>query len=189
MQNESDEGAIEEQIPAVRRYARALVRDDDRADDLVQDCLERAISRFHQFERGTNLRTWLFRILHNRYCDILRQKRRAGPQVPFEDWEYAVRSPANQGDALEVRDLQRALARLSKQHRQVLLLISLEGFSYEEAASVLNIPVGTVRSRLFRAREHLRSIQSEMHSPSTERHWNDRCEPDVLWSTYGRLRA
>lgn len=173
--SEDTERAIEEHIPAVRRYALALMRDGDRADDLVQDCLERAVSRFHQFESGTNLRTWLFRILHNRFCDLMRQARRAGPQVPYEDW--AASSSAEQGNAIELRDFQRALDLLSKQHRQVLLLVSLEGFSYGEAASVLNIPVGTVRSRLFRAREHLREVRHQMNTPKPRRNnqvrWQD----------------
>ena len=151
--------AIESHIPALRRYARALVRDADKADDLVQDCLERSVSRFFQFQPGTNLRTWLFTIMHNLHCDALRRTQRRGPHVPINEWEAGAQYPATQAASVELREFERAFARLTKRDQHLLFLIGVEGFSYEEVAEVLGIAVGTVKSRLFRARERLRALQ------------------------------
>lgn len=151
--------AIESHIPALRRYARALVRDADKADDLVQDCLERSVSRFFQFQPGTNLRTWLFTIMHNLHCDALRRTQRRGPHVPINEWEAGAQYPATQSSTIEIREFERAFARLTKRDQHLLFLIGVEGFSYEEVAEVLGIAVGTVKSRLFRARERLRALQ------------------------------
>lgn len=153
--------AIEEHIPALRRYARALVRDADKADDLVQDCLERSVSRIDQFAPGTNLRTWLFTIMHNLHCDTLRRVQRRGPHVPINEWESNAQYPATQSTAVEIREFERAFARLTKRDQHLLLLVGVEGFSYEEVSEVLGIAVGTVKSRLFRARERLRGLMGE----------------------------
>ena len=150
---------VAEQIPALHRYARSLAGSADKADDLVQDCLERAVAHFDQFRPGTNLRAWLFTILHNVHCDHRRQVARRGVQVPIEDWAQELRSPASQPKQLEVRDLSRAFDGLSEAHRQVLILAGVEGLSCEEAAEQLHIAVGTVKSRLFRARANLRATQ------------------------------
>jgi RNA polymerase sigma-70 factor (ECF subfamily) len=160
--------AVEQHIPALRRYARALARDPDRADDLVQDCLERAVSRFDQYQPGTNLRTWLFTILHNLHCDALRRQSRRGIHVPVDEWMENARSPAEQPRAMQLRDFRRAFRSLHENDQQILLLIGLEGFSYEEVSEVLDVAVGTVKSRLFRARERLRALESEMATPSAE---------------------
>ncbi|MDX1711166.1 MAG: sigma-70 family RNA polymerase sigma factor [Rhodovibrionaceae bacterium] len=159
--------AIEEQIPALRRYARALVRNADRADDLVQDCLERAVSRFHQFQPGTNLRTWMFTILHNVHCDALRRQKRRGTDVPIEEWERRAKTNANQPRAMEMRDFRRMFSKLPESDRHILYLVGVEGYSYEEASEVLDVAVGTVKSRLFRARERLRTLQDGMTEPMT----------------------
>jgi RNA polymerase sigma-70 factor, ECF subfamily len=153
--------AIEAQIPSLRRYARALTGSVDRADDLVQDCLERAIARFDQFQAGTDLRAWLFTILHNVHCDQGRRLSRRGPQVPFEDCEYQLKIPARQTERLELRDFTRAFRSLSTDHQRILLLAGVEGFSCEETAQILGIAVGTVKSRLSRARENLRLAQAK----------------------------
>lgn len=165
MLTHDDARAIEAQIPALRRYARALVRDAEAADDLVQDCLERAVARFSQFRPGTNLRTWLFTILHNVHCDGLRRRRRQGVHVPLEEWEPSARAPANQRGAAQLRDFRRAFDTLAESDRQILLLVGLEGFSYEEASQMLDLAVGTVKSRLFRARERLRAIETAHGEP------------------------
>ncbi|MBK1667526.1 hypothetical protein CKO28_05710 [Rhodovibrio sodomensis] len=157
--------AIEEHIPALRRYARALVRDSDRADDLVQDCLERGISRFAQFQPGTNLRTWLFTILHNLHCDTLRRQSRRGVHVPIDDWMEIAQTSAEQPRAMHLRDFRRAFRGLQESDQQILLLIGVEGFTYEEAAEVLDVAVGTVKSRLFRARDRLKTREIEMNTP------------------------
>lgn len=160
---------IEQHIPALRRYARALARDPDRADDLVQDCLERAVARFDQFRPGTNLRTWLFTILHNLHCDAKRRQRRRGIHVSLEEWTNLAPRHVEQPWAMQFRDFRRAFHSLDDSDQQILLLIGLEGCTYEEASEVLHIAVGTVKSRLFRARERLRAVELEMAKPALSR--------------------
>jgi RNA polymerase sigma factor (sigma-70 family) len=154
---------IEPLIPALRRYARGLLRDRVAADDLVQDCLERAISRWHQRHADGDARTWLFTILHNLAINRLRQAQRRGQHIAIEAAdEAALARPATQEDRLRYRDLLQALSNLPEEQRSVLLLVSVEGLSYAEAATVLNIPIGTVMSRLARGREKLRlAIEGE----------------------------
>jgi RNA polymerase sigma-70 factor (ECF subfamily) len=151
---------IEAEIPRLRRFALALTRERDTADDLVQDCIARALAAWAT-RRGddASLRPWLFAILHNRWRS--RQQRDwtrpdrvalddtndAGPEVSGGQWE-----------ALEMRDLESALAKLSEEQRSVLLLVGVEGLSYEETARVQGVPIGTVMSRLARARDRLRSL-------------------------------
>lgn len=162
---------IEEQIPYLRRYARALTGDVDAADDLVQDCLERAVARFEQFRPGTNLRAWLFTILHNVHCDQCRRAIRRGPELPIEEGADRLVTPADQTVGLHLRDFKRAFTRLSEPHRRVLLLVGLEGFSYEQASEILGVEVGTVKSRLFRARETLRRTQLTLEQERTAMSW------------------
>ena len=149
---------IEDEIPRLRRYARALTRDINAADDLVQDCLTRALSKIHLWQKGTDLRAWLFTILHNQYVNHGRRAVREGSAVGLSDAEPLLTSAPNQGKRLELRDLERAIAKLPEEQRSVLLLVGLEGMRYEEVAAVLNVPVGTVRSRLSRGREMLRQL-------------------------------
>ena len=151
----SDAQSLVELIPRLRRYARALVGERAAADDLVQDTLERAWSKLHLYRRGTDLRAWLFTVMHNVHVNRLRAAR---PADPLEDDMPELAQRATQGDALVVRDLERAVAALPDAQRQVLLLVALEDLSYEETARVLEIPIGTVMSRLARAREKLRSL-------------------------------
>jgi len=142
-------------IPRLRRYARALAGERAAADDLVQDTLERAWSKLHLFRRGTDLRAWLFTVMHNVYVN---QVRAARPTDALEDDMPELAQRASQGDALLVRDLERAISVLPEAQREVLLLVALEDLSYEETARVLGIPIGTVMSRLARAREKLRAL-------------------------------
>ena len=151
-----DSAAILTELPRLRRYARALVGDRAAADDLVQDTLERAWSRFTQWRQGSDLRAWLFSIMHNLRVD---QLRRPGLNaLPMDDEELMVPTRATQSDHLEVVDLEVALSRLPEEQRAVLLLVALEEMSYEEVAAALGIPMGTVMSRLARGRERLRLI-------------------------------
>ncbi len=146
---------IETHIPRLRRYARALTGDTNRADDLVQDTLERAWSKFTLWRRGSDLRAWLFSIMHNVHINQIDYRaRRPEEQMPEDPVEIAV--TGNQERSLEVRDLASALTQLPTEYREVLLLIGLEELKYEEVAKVLNIPLGTVMSRLARGRERLR---------------------------------
>lgn len=154
---------VEPLIPALRRYARALLRDHTAADDLVQDCLERTIGRWHQRRPEGDTRTWVFTILHNLAINRFRQTARHGRSVALDEVDEAfLARPPSQEDRLQQRDLLRALATLPDDHRSVLLLVSVEGLSYAEAARVLNVPIGTVMSRLARARDKLsRAVENE----------------------------
>jgi RNA polymerase sigma-70 factor (ECF subfamily) len=166
--NKGQAAAIEAQIPSLRRYARALTGSVDRADDLVQDCLERAIARFGQFQPGTDLRAWLFTILHNVHCDQGRRRSRRGREIPLEDCDHQLRIPARQNQRLELRDFARAFRSLSTDHQRILLLAGVEGFSCEETARILGVAVGTVKSRLSRARENLRLAQTKGDLPQQQ---------------------
>jgi len=146
---------IEPLIPALRRYARALMRDRASADDLVQDCLERAVSRWYQ-RRDGNVRAWLFTILHNLAVNQFRKAASRGRHVPIDEAnEDSFGEAAVQEQKLIYQDVLSKLARLPDEQRAVLLLVAVEDLSYAEAAKVLGIPVGTVMSRLSRARERL----------------------------------
>ena len=146
-----------ELIPALRRYARSLTGDADAAEDLVQDSLERTLSRIHLYQQGTNLRRWVFTILHNRFCDIARRHRRQGRAIPIHEWDGDVAIGPRQSERMEVRDLQKALNRLPETDRKVIQLAALDGLSHVETAQELGVAIGTVKSRLFRARERFRS--------------------------------
>ncbi|MGH7096929.1 MAG: sigma-70 family RNA polymerase sigma factor [Stellaceae bacterium] len=146
------------EIPRLRRYARALTRDASRADDLVQSCLVRAVAKQHLWQVGTDLRAWLFTILHNQHVNDVRRAVREGVSVAVEDVAPILTVQSNAGAALQLRDLERAIAVLPEEQRQVILLVGLEGMRYEDVATILDIPIGTVRSRLSRGREMLRKL-------------------------------
>jgi RNA polymerase sigma-70 factor, ECF subfamily len=156
-------GLLEKEIPRLRRYARALTRDESRADDLVQETLVRAIAKQHFWRWGSNLRAWLFTIMHHQNADLVRRSVREGRAVEIDD-TVALPGTRPSGTAatdpawrLSVRDLDRALARIREEQRQVILLIALES-TYEEAATILDVPIGTIRSRLSRGRTALRML-------------------------------
>ncbi len=155
----SDALSMIELIPRLRRYARALVGDRAAADDLVQDTLERAWSKLHLYRHGTDLRAWLFTVMHNVHVNRVRAAR---PTEPLDDEMPELAQRATQGDALIVRDLERGIAALPLAQREVLLLVALEDLSYAETARALGIPIGTVMSRLARAREKLRASMQGM---------------------------
>jgi RNA polymerase sigma-70 factor, ECF subfamily len=148
--------AVAAEIPRLRRYARALLGDDGEADDLIQDTLERALARLPQWREGDNPRKWLFSILHNLHVDGLRRKSRRPPHVGLES--LGIDQSAPSADGASGRDIDSALQLLSGEQRRVVLLVGLEGLSYAETAEVLQIPVGTVMSRLARGRERLRTL-------------------------------
>jgi len=152
---------IVEQIPHLRRYARALVGDRVQADDLVQDCLERAWSRIHLWKTGTNIRAWLFTILHNLHLNAARKRRNTPGLTPIEGGAAIPSVRPTQEDGLEVFSMWNAFSRLPDTQRAAILLIALEEMSYEEAAAVLDIPIGTLMSRIHRGRERLRGLMSD----------------------------
>ena len=154
---------VEPLIPALRRYARALMRDRNSADDLVQDCLERAVSRWHQ-RRDGDVRAWLFTILHNLAVNQFRKTAVRGQHVAIDEAnEGQFGEAAVQEQKLIYQDVLAKLATLPEDQRAVLLLVAVEDLSYADAAKVLGIPLGTVMSRLSRAREKL---QQEIEGPT-----------------------
>lgn len=144
-------------IPSLRRYARGLAGSKEAADDLAQDTLERAWNRIELWQRRDDPRAWLFSIMHNLFVDRLRSQR-ASPVYAMGEEEIEAPVRATQTDMLEVRDLDKALLRLPPDQREVLLLVAVERMSYKQVANALGIPLGTVMSRLSRAREQLRAI-------------------------------
>lgn len=147
---------VEPMIPALRRYARALLGDRESADELVQDCLERVISRWSQRRDDGDTRQWVFAILHNLAMNRLRQRTRRGLHLAIEDIDEAeLSTPAQQEHRLMHHELMRAVDRLHEDQRAVLLLVAVEDLSYAEAAKTLEIPIGTVMSRLARARQRV----------------------------------
>lgn len=143
-------------IPRLRRYARALVRDASRADDLVQDTLERALVKLDLWRPDSDLRAWLFTLMHNLFVN---QVRSIGNQPVCElDEANDVPVSGGQNEAMTARDIHAALARLPDEQREVMLLVGLEQFAYADAARILGVPLGTVMSRLSRARERMRQL-------------------------------
>ena len=145
-----------EQLPGLRRYARALTGDGWAADDLVQDTLERACAKWQLWLAGSDLRAWLFTLMHNLYMNQRRTVQPTAGAVQIDEIQSEL--PAAEGDTDSALDLTRCLKRLPDEQRAVLLLVALEDMSYAEAAKVLGIPIGTVMSRLSRARSRLREL-------------------------------
>jgi len=151
-----DSAEIATHIPRLRRYARALAGDGHRADDLVQDTVERALAIFHLWLRGSDMRAWMFAIMHNVFINQLNARR----ELELDEAAEARLESAPRGDPLELRDLDAALQRLPAEQREVLLLVGLEQLSYAEVSAALNVPIGTVMSRLSRGRERLRAVMA-----------------------------
>ena len=151
-------------LPQLRRYARALTGDRAWADDLVQDTAERALARWAAFRPNSNLRAWLLTILRHLYIDQLRGRREIAVDDESAPWRN-LEAPHGEVDGLVLRDLQRALYCLPVEQREVMLLVCVEDMSYQEASVVLNVPAGTVMSRLSRAREHMRVLLGEEPEP------------------------
>lgn len=149
---------VEPMIPALRRYARGLLKDRETADDIVQDCLERVVMNWSR-RRDANARSWVFAILHNLAVNRIRQETRRVGTVAIEEMPEATGAlSAGQEQTLFGQDVLAAIERLPPDYRSILLLISVEDLSYAEAATVLDVPIGTVMSRLSRAREQLKLI-------------------------------
>ncbi|HEX7642065.1 MAG TPA: RNA polymerase sigma factor [Burkholderiaceae bacterium] len=140
-------------IPRLRRYARALTGSRSDADDLVQDTVERGWSRLSLWRHGSDMRAWLFSIMHNLHADRFRRTQPVLEELDDDMPQHSVPAPA-----LDMRDLESCLRRLPDEQREVLLLVALEDMRYEDVATTLGIPVGTVMSRLSRGREKLRLL-------------------------------
>lgn len=156
---------IEGSVPALRRYARSLTRNADRADDLVQDCIERAIRKQGLWRPTAPLQSWLFRMLLNIYRNDLRRDRRRGDQIPIDGMLVEPSIAPAQPGRIALGEISRAIDTLPHDQREALLLVVLEGMSYSEAAEILTIPIGTLMSRLGRARAALRSLTGTADEP------------------------
>jgi RNA polymerase sigma-70 factor (ECF subfamily) len=156
---------VEREIPRLRRYARALTRAPDRADDLVQDTLVRALTKGQLWQPGTDIRAWLFTIMHNQHVNTVRRGVREAAAVDLDHLSYALVATTDPTSSRQLRELDCALARLPDEQREVVLLVGLEGVSYEDAAQILGVPIGTVRSRLSRGRETLRGLMGRREEP------------------------
>lgn len=160
---------VEPLIPGLRRYAYSLVRNGDAADDLVQDCLERAVSRWHLRRTDGDLRAWLYAILRNHHLSAMRKLGRRGIHVTFDELTQQPSVEGGQGEVAYARDVLTALDMLSEEQRSVLLLVGVEDLSYEETSRVTGLPIGTVMSRLSRAREKLRRFIDDGVRPGLRR--------------------
>jgi RNA polymerase sigma-70 factor (ECF subfamily) len=150
--------ALVTQLPGLRRYATALTGNATLADDLVQDCMERALGQEAQLREPTRLAGWLRRILYHLYIDEIRRGRRRGREQNIMDLADHLELSTPAPDNSARREFIHAVNHLSAEHRQILLLVSVEELSYREIADELEIPLGTVMSRLARARERLRDL-------------------------------
>lgn len=149
------------QLGSLRRYARSLVRNADEAEDLVHDALVKAYERKSTFRRGANLRTWLLSIVHNAHIDRLRQNRSLARRHEEAATEFEQALPASQDHAVRLRQVRDAFFSLPEEQREALHLVAIEDLSYQEAASALGIPVGTLMSRIARARAQLRTFEEQ----------------------------
>lgn len=154
-------------IPSLRRYARSLTHNVDQADDLVQDTLVKAVANIDRFDPGTNMRAWLFTILLNTFKSQRRMLARRGTHLAWEDVAEQLSMPPRQDASMEMLALARCVDELPGHERETLMLVALEGFSYEEAAEVLGIEIGTVKSRVSRARAKLREFDEDTVEPSS----------------------
>ncbi len=158
-------GLLEPQLPQLGRYARALTHDAIRADDLEQTCLVRALAKQHLWHDGTDLRAWLFTIMHNVFVSEARRRARERDGLQIMDVKPAMMPGSDPELSYRVREVQDALGQLPEWQRQIVVRVGLERALYEDAASALGIPIGTVRSRLARARESLRAIADREPPP------------------------
>ena len=150
--------SLSDHLVGIRRYARRISRDQADADDLVQECLTRALSRRHLWHEVRDVRAYLFTMLRHTHIDLAFRNRRDGALSSLNEMEVDLPCKPTQQQALLLRDLDRSLDALSSERRRVLLMVGLEGMSYQEVADVVGIPIGTVMSRLARARTTLRRL-------------------------------
>jgi len=156
-QTQSFKAELIELLPSLRAFARSLARNPAQADDLVQDTLVKALANVDRFEPGTNLRAWLFTILRNHYYSQLRKAKR---EVEDVEGRFAARlaSRPEQDGSVDLEDFKSAFAQLAPDHREVLTLVGASGCSYEEAAQICGCAVGTIKSRVNRARKRLSDL-------------------------------
>lgn len=147
--------SLESHLAGLRHFALALTRGQDAADDLVQNCMVRALSHMHQFQPGTSLRKWLFTILYNNFRDDLRRSRRQGQQLSLNDWHDPLPQAPTQFELVRFKEVALGFERLRPEQRTLLTIVGIEGESHEVAARHFGVAVGTIKSRLSRARDKL----------------------------------
>lgn len=153
---ESFKDLLAKQVPRLRRFARSLTKDSVRADDLVQDVFERAMTREHLWEPGTSLRSWLFRMTQNVWIDTVRSPK--AKEVLIGNVKNIARSHDRADSSIALAEIELALSLLPVEQREVIILFALEGLTYEQTAMILAVPVGTVMSRLARGRDLLKRL-------------------------------
>jgi RNA polymerase sigma-70 factor (ECF subfamily) len=146
-----------ELLPRLRRFARSLVRHDADADDVVQIALERALLRFEQWQQDTRLDSWMYAIIRNAWLDEVRARQRRGVQLDVDEVREVISAPG-ENSATEMEAVQHAMAQLPEEQRTAVSLVLIEGLSYKEAAATMQIPIGTLTSRLARGREALQKL-------------------------------
>jgi len=151
---------IEAMLPALRRFARSLTRDTVRADDLVQDTVERALRRIDTFHKGSNLKAWMFTILRNQFITECRRPKVFDDSVEVGTDDFEMPVSGAQEDTVELKEFMAAFDRLNRSDQEILLLAGLEDMPYTEIAEIQDVAVGTIKSRVARARERLREEQS-----------------------------
>jgi len=161
--------AVAQHMAALRRYARSLVRNSVEADDLVQECMARALARLRVWREVRDLRAYLFTILNNVHLDTIAQRKRAGNVVPLDEAIKTLACRPNQLARIEANELAEALEHIPEEQRRVVLLVGIGGMKYHEIASMLGIPIGTVMSRLSRGREALRQMLAGEDVPKLKR--------------------
>ena len=159
--------AIAAELPKVRRHAIGLLYNRADAEDLVQDCLETALARQSTLQDPGRLRGWLFAILNNLFLMRMRTNSRRGVTIPIDEFTDGLVNSSAADDRGMALDLARAMGQLSLEHRQILLLLNVEGYRYDEIAEILGMPIGTVMSRLARARQRLRALLEGHDLPAT----------------------
>ena len=167
---------ITREIPHLHRYALALLRNPDAADDLVQDCLERALRKRQLWGRQGSMRRWLFRMLYNVFLNTRHTRRRDRLVVPLEAVEPTMTESPRQEKYVECRAIAQGLNQLPAQQYAAIMLIALEGCAYNEAAWILGVPVGTLRSRLSRGRETLRTLTETYEHEARAQTWSTTME-------------
>jgi len=150
---------IAQQTPHLRRFAIALTGNPDRADDLVQDAVERALRKRHSWRRTGSMRSWLFKVLYRTHLNSQARRRLERDSADRLQAQSQTAAPANQDSHVEVLNVAVALDYLPREQREVVVMVGLEGMSYDEAAFVVGVPVGTIKSRLYRGREALYALR------------------------------
>ena len=167
MKNKDPRDELVEHLPAMRAFAISLTRNGAIADDMVQDTLVKAWTNLEKFQAGTNMRAWLFTILRNTYYSSRRKARREVADVDGVFTESLAEKPAHDGH-MQMTDFRKALAKLQDEQREALLLVGASGFSYEEAAEMCGVAVGTIKSRTSRARARLAELMGHDENESLE---------------------